>query len=518
MGLPDEEEQLISKLRQIKQEAKPPRSEWKQIGKEQLIRQAGSVRRRRRISHVSAYVGTIGAAALMGIWLSSGQVAEQTSLGELPESSAQKQSEFLPVALYQEPEYGKLAPSHAQTEQPSVSQEAPAGVESARKNVSTDQAEPVAKVDSAPQTTARTERIMTPLEERAQRFLQEKLGEESKQYEIDPGHSRETEGYIAFRKLVHGIPLQQHSAAVEVNPHTGKMSLLLYPVEENGVGITASSEQSSVIDRTKAAQELASGLRLVYAGKDLPVLQYMSDPKLVIDAKTGKRLDTSQGEKRVVPLKTEGTRLVIKDTEKAEEVMKKEFGIPVTGKAFMTIDEKAISFIWQMSDKREVRLNTADDGSFTGYILDGSFEQGGKPLSSLQQAEDAALDRLAKYLPSDVEEVLVEKAWQERSQATFTFVPLYQGVAVVDYPYLVTVEMSSGTVTAIQGDFSRSTLDLPSHDKAISLDAAKEQFVKKAPLELVYLNYHSDPVLVYQVRLDARKPWAIDALTGHTTE
>ena len=184
----------------------------------------------------------------------------------------------------------------------------------------------------------------------------------------------------------------------------------------------------------------------------------------------------------------------------------------------MTIDKKAISFIWQMSDKREVRLKTADDGSFIGYTLDGSFEQGGKPLSSLQQAQHAALEQLAKYLPSDVEEVLVEKARQERSQATFTFIPLYKGVPVVDYPFLVAVEMGSGTVTAIQGDFSRVSFALPSQDNAISLDEAKEQFVQKAPLELVYLNYHSDPVLVYQVRLGARKPWAIDALTGHTTE
>jgi len=517
MGLPDEEEQLISKLRQIKQETKPPRPEWKQIGKERLIRQAGSVRRRRRIFHVSAYVGTIGAAALMGIWLSSGHVVEPTTLGEPQASSTQKQSE-LPATLYQEPFKGHQTPPVASTEQPVQSQEAPAGAESAMENVPIDQGEPVAKADSLPQTTTRAERSMTPLEERAHRFLQEKLGQESQQYEIDPGHSRETEGYIAFRKLVHGIPLQQHSAAVEVNPHTGKMSLLLYPIEESGLGRTSSSEQPPVIDRTKAAQELASGLRLVYAGKDQPVLQYMPDPKLVIDAKTGKRLDYSQGEKQIVALKTEGTRLIIKDTEEAEEVMKKEFGIPVTGKAFMTIDEKGISFIWQMSDKREVRLKTADDGSFVGYTVDGSFEQGGKPLSSLQQAEDAALERLAKYLPLDVEEVLVEKALQERGQATFTFVLLYQGVALVDYPYLVAVEMGSGTITAIQGDFSRSSLELPSHDKAISLAAAKELFVKIAPLELVYLNSHSDPVLVYQVRLDARKPWAIDALTGYTTE
>ena len=518
MGLPDEEDQLISKLRQIKQEAKPPRPEWKQIGKERLIRQARTVRWKRRITHVSAYVGTIGAAALMGIWLSSGQVAEQANLSESQASSAQEKSEFLPAALYQEPELGKLPPSVAPTEQPAVSHEAAAGAESARSNVPTDQAEPVANVDSEPQTTTRAERIMTPLEKRAQHFLQEKLGEESNYYEIDPGHSRETEGYIAFRKLVHGIPLQQHSAAVEVNPHTGKMSLLLYPIEENGVGTTASSEQSSVIDKTKAAQELASGLRLVYAGKDRPVLQYMSDPQLVIDAKTGKLLANSQGEKRVAPIKTEGKRLIITDADKAEAVMKKEFGIPVSGKAFMTIDEKAISFIWQMSDKREARLKTADDGSFVGYSLDGSFELGGKPLSSLQQAQDAALFRLAKYLPSDVEEVLVEKALQARGQATFTFVPLYQGVPVVDYPYLVAVDMGSGTVTAIQGDFSRGSFALPSHDNAISLDEAKEQFVKKAPLELVYLNSQSDPVLVYQVRLDSRKPWAIDALTGKTTD
>ncbi|MGE7270461.1 hypothetical protein ACQKK5_03270 [Brevibacillus panacihumi] len=510
MGLPDEEEQLISKLRQIKQETKPPRPEWKQIGKERLIRQAGTVQRRRRVSQVSACVGTIGAAALIGIWLSSGHVAEQTTIGE-PQAS-------LPAAFDQEPVKSQQIPSVASAEQPVNSQEAPAGNDPAKKNVSTDQDEPVAKVDSTPQTTTSMERSMTPIEERALRFLQEKLGEESKQYQIDPGHSRETDGYIAFRKLVHGIPLQLHSAAVEVNPHTGKMSLLLYPIEESGLGITATSEQSSVIDKTKAAQELASGLRLVYAGKDRPVLQYMSDPQLVIDAKTGKPLDNSQGEKRIVPLKTEGKRLIITDTDKAEEVMKKEFGIPVTGKAFMTIDEKAISFIWQMSDKREVRLKTADDGSFVGYELDGSFEQGGIPLASHQQAQDAALVRVAKYLPSDVAEVLVEKALQERGQASFTFIPLYQGVPVVDYPYLVTVEMGSGIVTAIQGDFSRSSLVLPSHDKAISLDAAKQQFLKKAPLELVYLNSHSNPVLVYQVRLDARKPWAIDALTGHTTE
>ncbi|USG65017.1 hypothetical protein NDK47_23300 [Brevibacillus ruminantium] len=521
MGLSNDED-LIQMLRQIKQEARLPRQDWKRIGKERLIRQARGVQRKSGMTQFAAYIGTIAVAALMGLWINKGYMVEKIPQ-RLPQTyTAQTIAEPSSAMLSQEQKEGQEASAAAPPVEPLESVEkptaggklaageSPAAQETGMGSLPTEHTVQTGEGVVPNKTVDATPRRMTALEEQAQRYLREKLGEQGKDYEIDPAHSRQPEGYIAFRRLVQGIPLQQSSAVVEINPDNGKISLLLYPeVEKPRV-----TPQTPVIDRAAAAQKLASTLGLVYAGKEHPVLQYRIDPDAVVDAKTGELL-VSREEKRVASVRGEGKKLIVKDAGTAAQVMQQEFGIEVKGEAFMTIDEQGLSFNWSLGENRRVRLKTTDDGSFIGYSLEGSFQPAVQSKSSLQQAEKIALAGLAKYLPANVDQVLVKSAGQNQGQATFLFAPMYQGVPVLDESYKVAVEMTSGMVTRIEGDFSQSSFVLPDKAQALPLKDAAAQFVQNVPLELVYwAKDRNEPVLVYQIRQDTQQPWAIEALTG----
>lgn len=530
MSLPDEE-RVIGMLRQIKQESAPPRQDWKRIGKERLIRQASTVQQREWFSRLVASAGTLGAAVLMGVWISSGYMSEK-SLQQQSSQADVKQDVSEPLLTL--PAKGLAANKQDDTSWQATTaiavQQSPSTILAAAVDAGKAQTGQTAQgtlqtsTQGKAQTTAQTGATVqsqkaaagskTPLVEKAERYLREQLGEQSGQYQIDPGHSRLAEGYIAFRRVIQGIPLYENSAAVKVDPDNGDMSLLLYPgVEERGT-LSTLPQQDAIIDKSKAAKELAATLRLVYAGKEKPILQYMPDHNALIDARSGK-LVTGGKANTVVSVKGEGKPFIIKDREEAADFMRKQVGIDIFKEAFMSIDKQSISFHWELSGNRTATLETDDDGSFIGYVLKGSFNQASKSVSSVQQAQEIALAQLTKLLPSNIKQVELQSAKQESGQARFTFLPMYEGVPLIESPILVTVEMASGIVTVMEGDFRQGSLKFPDKSEAIPLAEAASSFVEKAPLELVYLTGNGEsPSLVYEIGGDLEKPWAIDAKTG----
>lgn len=518
MGLPDEED-VIRMLRQIKQESMPPRQSWKQSAKERLVRQAGNVQRKERLSRLSTNLVTFVAAALLAIWINTEKISEKSE-PQLAQVLVQQKSAVLG------PDWPGTGSVNQKQDLQSREANAPVAVEqppSAKEaNVvksSKTQSEKTTQTAAAMHTQTTSGRNKTALEEQAERYLHEKLGGQSKQYELDPAHSRPSEGLIAFRRLFHGIPLQENSAVVKVNRYNGEMSLLLYPDVEQPKQLSKPLKQTVPISKAKAAQELAATLRLVYAGRDQLTLQYRPEPNTFIDAKTGKRVISGKAGNTVIVVKGEGKRMTIKDRNEAAAVMNEELGFDVAGKAFANIEKQAILYTWQQGENRMASLKTDDEGSFIGYSLKGEFQQTEKPVSTLQQAQDIALVQLAKFLPATVGEVTLEAVNREDDRTHFLFVPMHQGIPVVDHPLFVTVDMTSGIVTSMEGHFSHLSRKLPDKTAAISLKEAVTRFKQEMPVELVYMTRDEDsPKLVYQIQMDSANPWALDAETGKRAE
>ncbi len=526
MDLPDEKS-VIRMLQRIKQEGPPPRQDWKRIGKERLMRQVSTIQRKQRISRASAFVATLGVAALMGIWISSGQLFEKSTNQPLAQSQASQLPSLLQGLIKDSAAHQQVAASQ-EAKTPPAAEHSTATSEKSADSLDAGKAQATETSQSAQETfqsvapkqeQTPASRSKTPLEERAEQYLRERLGATSGQYQIDPVHSRPAEGYIAFRLVMQGVPFQENSAAVKVNQSNGEMSLLLYPDAGQPDKISALPAQTNLVDKATAAQELAATLSLVYSGKTQPFLRYMPDVNTLIDAHTGKRITSGNAEKTVAAVKGEGKRLTINDRHEAAAIMQQTFGIEVAGDASLNIEKRAISYTWGNGEKNTATLKADDDGNFIGYFLKGPFKQANTSVSSLQQAQEIALDQLANYLPANVREVRVDAVNQREGQASFTFVPLYQGIPVIDYTYSVTVDMASAIVTSMEGDFTQAAFKLPDKAKAIPLAEAASLFAQEVPMEVVYsVKERKTPMLVYQMRMESAKPWVIDALSGKLVE
>ncbi|MGG4492462.1 YcdB/YcdC domain-containing protein [Brevibacillus reuszeri] len=522
MGWPDEEH-IIQMLRQIKQEVPPPRQEWKQIGKEKLLRQTRRVLWTQKAVRTVSVASTFTIAMLVGVWISLGSSTQTPNDSQWGQSPSQgEQVETLPQSALPagQDEVDKEAVPLPKGEKQHTNQPSVPNIRQ-QPNQSRNQA----TLDKPSSTTAvisgssgrenSIARNKTRVEEQAVRFLREKLGEKSTQYEVDIVHSRPDDGQIAFRKVIAGIPQQESSLLVKVDEENGEMSMLFYPGQEQDATKNAQAPAADRIEENVAAKELAATLRLVYVANASRKLQYMSDPYTFIDAKSGKQVRSKQGEKVVLAATGKGKQVTIKDGEQGAQLLANEFGFTVSGNGFMRAEKKGFSFTWSPGEGGSMQLFTDEDGIFTGYEWRGAAEKQNSDRLTTDQAQEVALNQLKNYLPSQIHEVSVEEARHNGGETRFTFVPLIQGIPVIDVPYRVTVELASGKVISMTGEFAQE-FALPHKTDALSEQEISTHFVKTVPLELVYWapDSESDPILVYQIPRSAKQPWSQDAKTG----
>ncbi|WP_289142890.1 YcdB/YcdC domain-containing protein [uncultured Brevibacillus sp.] len=524
MGLLDEE-YVIQMLRQIKQESPPPRQEWKRVGKEKLLRQANRVWWKQKVVRVVTATSTFAVAALLGVWISNGSFIKRTT------DPLWIQFQGAPISTISPPELpikqddvnNEAVPSPKAEKQ--LSDQPPAQTKAQQPKKSQDQAalnEPISAVASPKASMEREKspkRHKTAVEEQAERFLRDKLGDKSAQYEVDIVHSKLGDGQIAFRRVVAGIPQQESSVTVKVDEHNGEMSLLYYPDFEQASANFEQVQPADRIEETVAAGKLAATLRLVYVAKAQHKLRYMPDPHIFIDAKSGQMVRSKQHETVVLAAEGKGNRLTVKEGEKGAELLSNEFGFAVSGKGFMIAEKNGYSFTWSLGEGRSIKLFTDDNGVFTGYVLKGSVERQNSHVVTMEQAQEAALNQLKNYLPSQIREVSLEEVRQNIGATQFTFVPFIQGMPVIDSPYVVTVELSSGKITSMTGEFTREFV-LPNQTEALSEQDAAKYFMMQVPLELVHWtpNDKEAPILVYQIQSSSEKPWSMDAKTGEVVK
>lgn len=505
MSLPDENH-VIELLKQVRQESTPPRQVWKQMGKERLTREAYRMQQAAKIKRVVTGAGSLAAAVFMGVWLSYHSPLKPT---------VDLQKTISPPAVI------TATPPNAIPSPPVESKAKPEEKQKAAADTRVDPQPQTLAPETAPNPIDRSHptptREKSPLEVQAEAYLQKKLGAQSKQFEVDHAHSNLAQGEVAFRKIINGIPLQENSAMVRISPKTGEMTLLLYPdLEDSGVASQPANREGS-IDKVRAAQQLGSTLRLVYAGKKQPGLQYVVASDVYVNAKTGKLIGQEKAEKKSVAVSGQGKTLVLKSSDEVAELLERKLDIKVEQKAFIGVNPNGISYSWNDGQGNGVSVETTDDGAFLGFSQMAADGRKNHRETTYEQAKALAIAHLEKFLPTDVRELSLEASQESPSTIQFTFAPKVNGIPVIDHSYKVSVEQASGLVTELTGNFSDlSWLHINQTAKMLSMEEALDQFVQHAPLELVYLPAEkgAEPVLAYQIRRDSEQPWAIEATTG----
>ncbi|TKI57214.1 hypothetical protein E8L90_18100 [Brevibacillus antibioticus] len=516
MSLPDENH-VIELLKQARQESSPPRQVWKQTGKERLIREAYRMQQAAKIKRVVAGAGSLAAAVFMGVWLSYDSPLKPSVDTQTTSSPPAAITAAPPLAMPSLPVESKAKPQLEQEVTPKVGNKIVQNQTVPRDATKLQSVAEEPATNSTDTSRPTPTREKSPVEVQAEAYLQKKLGAQSTQFEVDYVHSNLAQGEVAFRKIINGIPLQEKSATVRISPRTGEMTLLLYPdLEDSGVA-SQPANRVGTIDKEKAAQQLGSTLRLVYAGKKQPGLQYVAASDVYVNAKTGKLISQARADKKSVAVSGQGKPLVLKTSDEVAKLLENKLGIKVEQKAFIGVNPHRISYSWNDGQGNGVSVETTDDGAFLGFSQMAAYGRKNQRETTYEQAQTLAIAHLEKFLSTDVRELSLEASQESPSTIQFTFAPKINGIPVIDHPYQVSVELASGLVTELTGNFSDlSWIQADQTAKTLSKEAALDQFVQQAPIELVYLPAEkgTEPVLAYQIRRDSEQRWAIEATTG----
>ncbi|HBC94974.1 MAG TPA: hypothetical protein DCZ10_19265 [Pelotomaculum sp.] len=330
----------------------------------------------------------------------------------------------------------------------------------------------------------------------------------------------------------------------------------------------------------EAAEEIFAGLlemKLNYVGRQplqypryrsgetetRPVLIYAPLAYASIDAVTGKPLADFQQQPQtsLVSLTGEGKKLFAATPEEAVALLAAETGMDIAGMKFNGVEEtgeylepgmKVKLYSWMTEPQtgqdgtpdygtmRYVHLRTlADTGQVVGFNLQDEAGRGEEATVSRAAAQETAIQFLQRYLDRGAAEMEMYVSmpqeesipeWVDRSklegnaqrpQYNFHFTGTHQGIPVSDRGYSVTVDGLTGGITAFHDGNSSSSVTLPDSKNVVTAEAAKAEFLKSHPLQLVYLwpEYFGqkapEPVLVYMLDNSAGIEY-IDAFTGKT--
>ncbi|MGE5703554.1 MAG: PepSY domain-containing protein [Clostridia bacterium] len=271
--------------------------------------------------------------------------------------------------------------------------------------------------------------------------------------------------------------------------------------------------------------------RMTYKGaltqteKSRPALLYATAIYAsTMDAKTGKYFPTDMAGRMysfskgpVVKTNPGGKVLFAKNEQEAANLLTREFGISLKGMVYAphaaTPAPGRKSYIWESATAR-IELETRNNqliGFETSLRSTGSQP---KPKISEQQAAKMALPVLQTYLQKDVKELLpssqdVHISKQKYPIVTFGFSKVHSGIPVADRNYSVSINLETGKVAGIHGDFDQKPVPLPPANKRISPEQAAANFLKAHPLELRLIKQ----TYVYRPQIKQGDQF-VDAMTG----
>ncbi|MEJ8547891.1 YcdB/YcdC domain-containing protein [Brevibacillus borstelensis] len=539
MSLPDEET-IEAYLRRYRETVPAPRAEWVRYGEETLARQARKMKRTEKINRVMTYTLSTSAAVLIGVWV-QGIVVEKANVqpaadhGQRESAAAASDAHLLP-GIFHSPD----APSHSAANR-GLAPYAERGLvlpQTANEPETGMQKPAAGNVGKSPERTAYTEELPSSgtgggmlaaaqkpeekrgLEKQAEKYLQEKLGEESKQYRFNPARSRLAEGIVSFSRVVDGIPVDENSLVVKINQSSEVVGMEIYPIAQKA--FSAASVQRSLIDQEEAAQKLATTLRLVYTAGEEPVLRYQPLQAGYVDALTGKLAANADQGSSLIPIQSEGKRLRATDAGSAADLLRAEFGVKISAgiEPVRMINDSSFEYLWEWDGGKSARIRMDKAGNILSFASRNAVQKAGNKQLGMKEAQQTAIEKLSRYLPAGVEEVEMIGQTEEGQQTLFRFCWVHQGIPVITHSYDVYVDRTSGTVTGMAGPFGAELPRLPKAQDVISPEEAMKIFAQQAQPEPVYRalsgqrKSDAEVQLVYPYPVRNEQPLAVDAKTG----
>ncbi|MGE5703552.1 MAG: YcdB/YcdC domain-containing protein [Clostridia bacterium] len=359
------------------------------------------------------------------------------------------------------------------------------------------------------------------------------------QYRLNPLSSEKSEGHFVFERTVKGIPVWGESLTLSLSKNGSIDGVNWDTIDGKDYQESRFPEPTGVLTAEEVQQKLKNYVRLVYfeeyATKRSPFSQSVLEKKPVltyqfqfngsIDAFTGKTIEPSQlGTTHAVsPIPVQsGGGLFIRSEEEARNAMTTFGGIRDDGDVQIQSESNLKIIRWVEKNGRIVTVQTDHEtGRVIGMEVSGSNSDRDNHASAASHSlSKKAVSVLEQMLDPEVKEVHLERTIQKEHGTEYCFVPLHQGVPVIDRTFFITLDNQTGEIIGIQGDFTRSSAALPSQQHILSIDEALATIMKNTHFELMYSwadesgNKEKTPLLVYRQGANSRSSVTIDAKTG----
>lgn len=420
--------------------------------------------------------------------------------------------------------------------------------------------------------------------EKADAFLASMIGKDVSQFKQSKLMSRGKAGMsdekgttlewarstVHYQPLINQIPVEDHALSVSVD-HAGHIIRYdAYNLVSPDEAKWPDPKQAIPLEKAKQVYQDKLKMELQYVAEQplsysapgnvnekKPMLTYQPNEVRTIDALTGEVLDQpAQQAKENVQVKGEGKSVKIASQKEAEQWLKSQFGIDVSGAIFEYDDHKdnlqrglqtIESYIWDFSKKDDHAFDTislttdAASDRLIAFHLNLREGQEQKNKISVEEAKKKALAVLQPYLDPAVTELTLftfaydDKAipaWVDKSKlrprnewrtVPFHFEGKRNGIPVSDEFYQVEIDLVTGAVTELNLHPLHPDIVLPAATKLVSAQEAKETYQKEVELELVYYWEHyedqraPEPKLVYQPKREGSYRF-VDATTGKLIE
>lgn len=400
--------------------------------------------------------------------------------------------------------------------------------------------------------------------EQERQYLNKLLGADSENYrlknESKPG---------LYQRYHNGLPVLSDEIRISTD-EAG--NLLFFNKEPFTFEASQYPDVSTAVSEEVAIKELSEHMKLRYVQmldasseekikRGKPVLEYTPGVSFMlqgredgtdwnIDATTGK-MAYGKGNNGLAydQLNTKKSHAIsapkdyvkVRSKEEAKALLQAEFGIQVDDSTYRESEvdrEGRKQYVWNDKNDKYIGVEViAETGSVVGL---GTPRSDTKVTVKREQAEDAALAFLQKYVDPGVKEVQLAQVIEageanpvSSGEWGFEYFMSKDGIPVLDdvnpnSAYSVTVNPSTGKVTKFH-NFREvlELVELPASDNIVSKDKAVEEYLRVMPLKLVYLMKDVDQKRLAQPKL-AYVPWSdeklankrltIDAVTGELIE
>jgi Zn-dependent metalloprotease len=336
-------------------------------------------------------------------------------------------------------------------------------------------------------------------------YLEQIVGAEAaKSFQVNDelSHGDADFGSVVFTRMINGVPYLGETYRIGIDKSGGLSGVSINTNKDVTLPTEKFPDPAKAISQAEAEKIFAAHLRLVYVERQAlkrspisgqpvesgPVMQYIAEESY-IDAVTGKLLNAAGklSPPTVIPVSGKAEKLVARSREEAAKLLADQFQLDIHAES-IRVEAQNLE-----GEKRYVWAGgSLTVSEKTGQVISLQLNQTASPsrgaMLSAQEAEEAALQFLQKYLNPAVQELIrVEMKEEKGAMLYFRFVMSHKSIPVIDHAYEVTVDRNSGKVVSFSGDFDREPVALPDKEKAVSADTAAAEYLKQYPLTLAYV-------------------------------